>query len=142
MAVYVYRCPNCAGLIEESRSIQVGPHPAPVCHDTPMQVQIQSSLLIFGDFILGDDDFSRRWHLNGEAGRNGGKPNRSQGTTTVNQHIRKFGKTGGTPLELRNDIDPNSTVQKGMTVPGVPDTSAPEALRSSSAKGITLNDLR
>lgn len=137
MPIYVYRNPQgdeCEVMAHTYEPEKYSPGPE-------WKQVFFPSMLVFGDFILGDDDFSRRYHLNGDAGKYGAKPNNSQGKTNVNPHIRKYG-TKGLPLESRKDIDPNSMTNIGQKVPGVPDTSAPEALRSSSAKGITLDDLR
>jgi hypothetical protein len=105
-------------------------------------LQIQTSLVIFGDFIIGDDDFSRRWHLNGKAGQYGGKPNRTQNHTNVNPMLRKWGKKGR-PLELNPDIDTTKSwdASKGTPAGVDPETTAPVELRSSEAKGTSVRDV-
>jgi hypothetical protein len=103
---------------------------------------IQTSLVVFGDFILGDDDFSRRYHLNGKAGQYGGKPNRTQNHTNVNPMLRKWGKKGR-PLELNPDIDTTKSwdASKGTPAGVDPATAAPRELQSSEAKGTSVRDV-
>lgn len=108
---------------------------------TDWELQIQTALLVFGSFYLGDDDYSRRYHLNGEAGKNGGKPNRTQGQTNINAHLRKWG-TKGRPLELNPDIDTSKSwdTSKGTPAGVDPATEAPPELQSSDAKGMKFNE--
>lgn len=98
-------------------------------------------LLVFGDFHIGDDDFSRRYHLAGPAGAFGGKANRTQGKTSVNQTLRKWGKAGR-PLELNPDIDTSKSwdTSKGTPAGVDPATEAPPELQSSDAKGMKFNE--
>lgn len=140
MALYEYVCDEGHSQ-EEFGSIEEGPKPklCPEC-GKPQRNTFHSSLIVFGDFIIGDDDFSRRYHLNGEAGRNGGKPNRSQGYTNVNPLIRKWGKKGK-PLELNTDIDPKKMWNPNTPPPGIdPNTVAPVEMQSSDARGLKLNE--
>lgn len=106
-----------------------------------MRRVFSSSLLVFGDFTIGDDDFSRRYHLNGEAGKNGGKANRTAGHTNVNPMLRKWGKAGR-PLELNPDINVKKSWNTDMgTPPGLdPSTDAPAEMQSSSARGTHIKD--
>jgi hypothetical protein len=139
MPVYVWRSEK-TGEIREERISKYEPElsrPGP-----EWQLMIQTSLVVFGDFILGDDDFSRRYHLNGKAGQYGGKPNRTQNHTNVNAHIRKWGKKGR-PLELNPDIDRTKTwdTTKGTPTGVDPNTTAPVELRSSDAKGTSVRDV-
>lgn len=140
MALYEYTCEQ-GHITEEFRDITKGPAPT-VCPEcgTNQRTVYQPSLIVFGDFIIGDDDFSRRYHLNGEAGRNGGKPNRTQGQTNVNPLIRQWGKKGR-PLEMNKDIDPKKMWNPNTPPPGVdPNTVAPVELQSSDARGLKLNE--
>lgn len=142
MATYEYRCSN-GHIEEESRSIHEGPKPdtCPECGAHQKNVYF-TSLLIWGDFFVGDDDFSRRYHLNGEAGKWGGKGNRTQGQTNINAHLRKYGKAG-LPLEFNPGVKDRTKswdVDMG-TPPGLePTTEAPIELQSSSARGTHLKD--
>jgi len=126
----------------ETREVRISTYdPERTCPGPTWKRIFSSSLLVFGDFHIGDDDFSRRYHLNGAAGANGGKANRTQGTTNVNSHIRKWGKAGR-PLELNKDIDTSKSwdTSKG-TPPGIdPSTEAPEVLQSSEARGMKANE--
>lgn len=139
MATYEYSCDE-GHRQEEQRSIQEGPQPklCPECGKRQRTV-FHSSLLVFGDFIIGDDDFSRRYHLNGEAGANGGKPNRSQGQTNVNSVIRKWGKQGR-PLEMNPDINPKKMWNDKAPAGVDPNLEAPVELQSSQARGMKLNE--
>jgi hypothetical protein len=103
---YVYRRHYTAGLLHltEEREITAPTYEPEKYKPGPeWELIIQPSMILFGDFEQGDDDFSRRYWLNGA--NESSKPNRTQGTTNVNAVMRKWGKKG-MPLEARTDIDP------------------------------------
>ncbi len=104
-----------------------------------MQVIIQPSTLVFGNFEIGDDDFSLRYRNFGVNER--AKSNGTQGKTNVNAILRKYGPKGK-PLEARTDIDPTKITKGGVRPPGVTSSlEAPPELRSSYAKGISTSEI-
>jgi hypothetical protein len=139
VATYVYKCKN-GHLEETSGSIHTGPQPGTcaVC-GAGQATCIQTSLLIFGDFFYGDDDFSRRYWNNGA--KESALANKSQGQTGINEYLRKYGKTG-LPLELNPHIDPKKSWDTSMgTPPGLDEsTEAPIEMQSSSARGMKLSE--
>lgn len=139
MALYVYRCPECGEVTEETRSIQIGPHPAPLHHEVLMKVVIQTSTIVYGNFEIGDDDFSLRYRNNGAS--EVAKRNNTQGRTNVNAILRKWGPKG-MPLEARQDIDRTKLTKGGVRPPGVESSlEAPDVLSSSYARGVTTSEI-
>ncbi len=143
MALYEYQCENKNEIHvrEVYRTMVEGPQPGncPTC-GLPEHRIFHTSMLRFGDSFAGDDDFSRRIHLNGEAGKNGGLRNKTQGTTNINKLLRKYGKAG-LPLEANMGID-RTKAWRGNKAPikALEGVTAPYELQSSEARGTKLKD--